>query len=544
MLSASQFLENPNGFLEELRRVAFSNPLYAFSLTGKTPARLLGTPPELLPGNAAAGQTLLAGAILHNGRRFAFAGFDKGLSGLSEDQTDYLHGFSWLSGLRRVGTLAARQEARRHISAWIDLYSRWHDAAWRPDLLGARLTAWLTHFGFYAGGDDPEFTQKVLTAIARQSRHLSRTGLKKLTDAKHLSAIQGLIHAGICLPDSDGYLGAGLEYLENELNRQILPDGGHLSRNPSQQFRVMWDLVTIRETLRAAHIDAPGWLDDKIAVMAPMLRALRHNDGGLALFNGGDGGESEDIDALLSLAGVRGKALSAAPHSGFHRVAAGRTTVLMDAGAPPPAGSNSFGHAGALSFEMSCGKERLIVNCGSGEKLNDDWRTALRGTSAHSTLAVDDLNSAEINPAGGYFQVPGPVSSSRREHEGRKIIEGMVEVATKSLAMKHRRILTIEEDGTRIAGEDRVSVASGRTFACRFHLHPNVQATLIQKGTAVLLKPRRGPGWKFSTVAAELKLEDSIYVDGARRPRRTQQIVLEGVLAGGAAEAGWELTQI
>ena len=544
MLSTVQFLENPNGFLEGMRRLAFRNPLYTYTLSGKSPSRLLGTPPELRPGNAAAGQTLLAGAILHDGRRFPFRGFAEALDSFEFAETDFLHSFNWLSDLRRVGSAEARACAQQIMSEWVDLYGRWDDYAWRPDLLGARLSAWFTHFGFYGGEAEAGFNEKIFATLARQCRHLARVSDKKLSGAQRFKAIQGLIYAGVCLPESDQYLISGLDQLEQEISRQIAPDGGHCSRNPEIQVQVMTDIVTIRATLSAAHIDVPSWLQKAIEVMAPMLRALRHGDGGLALFNGAGAGDQAEIDSLLTVANIRGKALSSAPHSGFHRLTAGRTTIIMDTGSPPDADHNRWGHAGTLSFEMSVGKERLIVNCGPARHMGKDWQAALRASAAHSTVVVDDLNSAELNLQGGFYRQPKTINSSRREHEGDMIIDATADGYEPGLQLRHRRIVRLSSDGGHIFGEDRLIGSGGRAYAGRFHLHPNVQATLIQNGTAVLLKPRRGPGWKFSVPSGTLLLEDSIYLDGRNRHRRTQQIVLAGDLSGRGATVEWDLARI
>src|SRR5690606_37926121 len=147
--------------------------------------------------------------------------------------------------------------------------------------------------------------------------------------------LKGLIYCGISLPDSDRWLHQGLKQLDAEIARQINPDGGHASRNPSVQLSVFADLIALRETFAAAHIGAPGWLGETIERMAPMLRALRHGDRGLALFNGASAEDPAIIDWLLTRANVKSLVAASAPHSGFHRIVSGRTTIIVDTGALP-----------------------------------------------------------------------------------------------------------------------------------------------------------------------------------------------------------------
>ena len=99
-------------------------------------------------------------------------------------------------------------------------------------------------------------------------------------------------------------------------------------------------------------------------------------------------------------------------------------------------------------------------------------------------------------------------------------------------------------DGSEILGEDRLEGTGGRSFVLRFHLHPNVQATIIQHGKAVLLKPRKGPGWKLSVSDQDIFLEDSVYLDGSVRPRRCQQVIICGKLYGQGAIVNWSLARI
>ena len=67
-------------------------------------------------------------------------------------------------------------------------------------------------------------------------------------------------------------------------------------------------------------------------------------------------------------------------------------TVLLD-GAPPPAEATRA-HAGTLAFEMSAGRERLVVNAGPGRDFGGDWALLARQTAAHSTVEVDGRSSA------------------------------------------------------------------------------------------------------------------------------------------------------
>jgi len=60
----------------------------------------------------------------------------------------------------------------------------------------------------------------------------------------------------------------------------------------------------------------------------------------------------------------------------------------------------------------------------------------------------------------------------------------------------------------------------------RFHLHPSVRAMPAEHQMVGLEAPG-GSRWRFRT-DAEWRLEDSIYLGGALKPQRTQQIVLTG----------------
>lgn len=64
------------------------------------------------------------------------------------------------------------------------------------------------------------------------------------------------------------------------------------------------------------------------------------------------------------------------------------------------------------------------------------------------------------------------------------------------------------------------------------HLHPTVQVSLIQDGTAALLRLASGVGFRLRAQGAQMSLADSIYL-GSGEIKKTQQIVLAGKIGAG-----------
>ena len=533
-----------SGLLDRFYHLIYRNPLYLYTLMGSTPKRLLGTPPELIPGNAIVGQIILDGNLLAAKERRPFTSVIGVPTNASPIWQAYAHSFKWLSDLRALENNLARLLARKHVTTWLKTYKRWSPLAWKADVLGQRLTNWIIHFGFFSREAPQEFYDLFFLEVIKQTRHLNRSIIKTIIGSERIQGLKGLIYCGISLPNFENYKNNGLRLLENELNHQIHPDGGHYSRNPQIHMEVLTDLIAIRNTLSAAHIDVPNWLNSRIESMIPILRTFRHGDGGLAFFNGSSDSSPTIIDMLLSKSGVKTRAILNATHTGYQRLYAGKTTVLIDTGPPPSVTENQWAHFGTLAFEMSSGKDRIIVNCGMPDNPSTGWQQALRSTAAHSTIAVDNINSTEINPTKNFVHKLGQVTSSRREIDGSTIIEASYDGYNKPFGLIHRRLIMLAPDGGEIQGEDNLIGPGGHDYSLRFHLHPNIQVTMLQDKCAAILKPRRGVGWRFTCVNQTITLEESIYFDSNLSQHKTQQILVSGDLGKNGATIKWRLSKI
>ncbi len=86
--------------------------------------------------------------------------------------------------------------------------------------------------------------------------------------------------------------------------------------------------------------------------------------------------------------------------------------------------------------------------------------------------------------------------------------------------------------------------AGGKDVVVRFHLHPDVKASALHGGSAVLLRLGDGQGWRFRASGAEITMEDSVYLGRSDRVRRSQQIVLTTNNDGGGTLIKWAFQQV
>ncbi len=211
------------------------------------------------------------------------------------------------------------------------------------------------------------------------------------------------------------------------MQRQILPDGGHISRNPGALIELLIDLLPLRQTFAARNIAPPPALLNAIDRMMPMLRFFRHGDGSFALFNGMSSAPSDLLATLLAYDDTHGAPMANMPHTGFQRLDAGAMTVIMDTGPPPPPNVSQDAHAGCLSFELSSGPSRIVINCGMPSTGRDNWRAFARSTAAHSTLTYHETSSLPVRRTVGDEAAAAGRADRLRSGQCRKLSRGGAE---------------------------------------------------------------------------------------------------------------------
>ncbi len=522
----------------------FASRVWRMTLPAQAGERPVFPSIDLWPGDASRGAVIVAGDFQCAGKTIRAAEAPWMAAGVSESWISIVSSFEWLRDLRAAGGDAARERSRQLVRRWIETHgARWRNAGWRPDILGARIANWIENGALLTAGADERFLDLLSVSLRQQAAHLQRIARFAAPGAPRTRALKGLAFAAISFRN-DRNLASALSMLQAQIARDVLADGGHVARSPAVQLAILRDLIDIRAALRDARQEVPEDIQTAIDRMGPMLRFFRHGDGGLALFNGADEDEGWLIDIALTRSEARGKPLDSAPHTGFERLTASRTLVLVDAGGPPPSGYDLDAHAAPLSFEMSSGKERLVVNCGAYRGDSQEWRVAQRTTAAHSTVTVEDHNAAELLEGGGIGKRPSTVRVDRREGDGSIWVDGSHDGYQRQDGLIHRRRLYLSASGGDLRGEDSLTGKGNRKYVARFHLHPSVRASMVQQGSAVLLRLASGEGWRFRASGGAITLQESVYLGTRDSVKRCEQIVVSSATQNGEGQIKWAFTRL
>jgi uncharacterized heparinase superfamily protein len=505
--------------------------------------RLIIAPHDLRTADATRAAEIYAGRFVFAGKIVTCHGrsiFD--LEPPSEDWEVALLGFGWLRHLRAADTALTRANARALVDDWLTNPNNRRPIARRADVLSRRVISLLSQAPLVLSDTDSKFYRRYLRGLTREIRYLRYTMLDVTDGVPRLQVLIALCYASLCLANQARQIRSASRRLSDELQRQILPDGGHITRNPGALIDLLIDLLPLRQTFAARNIAPPPALLNAIDRMMPMLRFFRHGDGTIALFNGMSGTPSDLLATLLAYDDTHGTPMASMPHTGFQRLDAGAMTVIMDTGTPPPPNVSHDAHAGCLSFELSSGTSRIVINCGMPSTGRDNWRTFARSTAAHSTLTFQDTSSCQFVELSAMKRLlhGAPVVSGPEIVENFREVVNNGELLTTShdgyvarFGVIHRRVLMISPDGGKLDGEDTVSPAPGARlknnqsdYALRFHLHPSVKANRLSDGRGVMLVLPNRDVWTFEALDDKVDLEDSVFLAGTDGPRRTAQIVI------------------
>lgn len=553
---APTWLQNAGRVIHRIGQAEwFGSPFHLSGLAGPKPQGAAASPHDLRPLKPLRGEQIAGG-------HFNFAGesLNLGVGGDPWDRpnpsrafAEDLHRLDWLGDLLLLGE-RGEVAALQLVLDWRRVFGRWNSFAWGDELLERRV------FNLACGlrritsrASDVEAAQ-LADSLARQARQLLKInhGPVRAAERACAAAVGATALAGEA---GERLMTKALARLETALGETVLPDGGHASRSPQAGLELLLDLLTLDDGLSQRGRAAPAQMSRAIDKMASALRVLTLPDGRLACFQGGEEGDPQHI-AAVNTASERpeGPPVLALAKTGYERLTGPKLTVIVDAAAPAYGAWAETACDQPLAFEVVCGADRLITNCGWSPRAHAPQ--ALRVASAASTLSIGEESTAAPERGrlsqilGGRLRGGARKVSSKRHENGQGVwLELAHDGWEPGWGLRHERMLYLDRKIDELRGEDRLTPTGGgggktAPVAIRFHLHPSVKASLALDRKSVLLQGPTTAGWWLRNDAADVSIEHSVHYQNGQ-PRHSSQIVLRAQVSSlTGARVRWKLAPV
>lgn len=394
---------------------------------------------------------------------------------------------------------------------------------WEPYPLSLRVVNWMK---WALGG--ATFSPAAWQSLAVQVRWLTGRLENHLLGNHLFSNAKALVMAGLFFeaPEADAWLAKGLRILAREVPEQLLSDGGHFERSTMYHALALEDMVDLVNatqcfTARLSSSQKRQVSDwpKRVRAMHAWLKSMCHPDGEISLFNDAAFGIAPSMAELDSYARrvVRDVLIPDSSNlvhlrdSGYVRLAHGPAVALLDVAPVGPDYLLGHAHADTLSFELSVGAQRMLVNSGTSCYGSSAERLRQRGTSAHNTVIVDGQDSSEVWSG---FRV------ARRAYPAALHIQNISTVAATEVSCAHsgysrlpgqpvhHRTWYMDEEGLIVT--DRVE-GLHQVAEARFHFHPAVQVHINSNQVTGIVTLPDGMTVTWQIVHGEARLESSTW---------------------------------
>ena len=383
-----------------------------------------------------------------------------------------------------------RRVWRRLVQSWIAQVPVGCDSS---DVAARRIQNWIYAWNAFSlfSAFARAFEKQIVSSLAAQVSWL-RNNLTAERNHRTLE-LYALFIAALALPelDQDGLLEFAIAELHRNLLTDVRPDGVQREQSTHYHATTLRSFLGARENARRFGLDFPAGYDERLEAACEFLLHVQRPDGLIPALSDADTGNYSDLlasaavifnrpdflyAATAGLAGTPPRVSCASfPDGGYYIQRSGwgekatdfreEKYLVFDCG---PIGDGGHGHYDLLNIEVAANGQPLIIDPGRFTYADDaQWRHHFKGTAAHNTVCVDDLDQVPYHRG----KPKGPLAHARLLERvtapGFDMLCG--EVQSPAYEAVHTRRMFF------IAGEYWLMVDSLRgnvphTFDLRFHL--------------------------------------------------------------------------
>lgn len=358
--------------------------------------------------------------------------------------------------------------------------------AWEPYTVSLRIVNWIKYLQTKNAGD---LSPAVVRSLSLQSYWLSENLELHILANHFFKNIKALVFAGRFFNGqlADKWLVTGESLLLEQIDEQLLSDGGHFERSPMYHCIFVEDLLDLiaYSGRRAQKANVLNRVHTAAKNSALFMRDLRMPDKRFPLFNDAAFGICPEPETLLDYASkiLKSDLRDEVVHpvtvcfdtTGYFVLGNHHQRMIIDCGETGPRYQPGHTHCDTLSYELALGSQRVIVDTGTFNYEPGATRRYDRSTAAHNTVMIDGVDQSEV---WGLFRVArraSPVAPKMDyaangnlhfsgSHNGYKRLKFPV-VHNRDVTFDGHAVWTIK-DSIVGKGEHRIE-----SF---IHLHPNI----------------------------------------------------------------------
>jgi len=386
---------------------------------------------------------------------------------------------------------AAYEKFKSLTQDWIKRNKIGQSEGWEAYPASLRMVNWIFAFHIFAREieSDPEFHEQLLRCLFKHALFLERNLEYHICGNHLIKNSKALTFAGLFFEgrDADRWYKKGTSLLWKELQEQISFDGGHFERSPMYHLIVLQDYLESFLLLRDNNCDSPPYVVDKIKSMLDFLVKILQPDGEIPLLNDSAVGIAANPQTLLAIGNAlfgqfwtdSKQASFALDSSGYYvmRDKSDEKYLVVDCGKICPDYLPPHAHADTLSYELSLGNKRIIVDSGVYEYTPGKWRDFYRSTRAHNTVVVDGLNQSDVWTSFRVARRANPLDVKWIVKENITFFEGGHDGYLKQMGvLHHRKIFFVDNSFWLIF--DELSGTGEHTVDEYIHFHPKIELSI------------------------------------------------------------------
>lgn len=273
---------------------------------------------------------------------------------------------------------------------------------WNSYALSIRVAVWMQEYTRRHERLNGDFKNRMLNSLYQQIIFLYENPELDIGGNHIIKNIKAMLWGSSFFISkySSKWLLKAEQFLEKELDVQILEDGMHYELSPSYHCQVFMDLLDCYGMLHNHELKTQ--LFREMSKMSQVIADLSLADGYMAQFSDGGYHMAPPPDVCLTRwKNISGKAVKQRqyfmlPQGGYCGMHSNDIDIVIDSGKIGADSLPAHGHGDIFSFELCVSGKRLVIDTGVYEYNSGVKRAYSRSTKAHNTVTLNNNDQGEF----------------------------------------------------------------------------------------------------------------------------------------------------